>query len=177
MPSTERSETPLSSTPAARDPLWVRLDEVIASVCLVVTVASIAWGVVTRYLLPQPAAWTYEVATICFAWTVFFGASAGVRRGLHADIDVLVLTFPERWRKAVDVGNWVLLAVFFAAMCGLFVWQAVVTHHVYTIALSLPRSVIYAPIALACLMMLGHHLALWGRWTNVVTPLADEPLP
>lgn len=158
-----------------RQPLWHRLDEAIAALCLMVTVGAIVWGVVTRYLMPQPAAWTYEVATIAFAWTVFFGAAAGVRRHLHADIDILVATFPPRLQHFVDIGNWVLLAAFFALLAGLFAWQAVITQHVYTIALSLPRSVVYAPIAVACLLMLVHHLALWGRWRGEPDVEHDSP--
>jgi TRAP-type C4-dicarboxylate transport system permease small subunit len=152
------------SEPVARDPWWLRIDEGIAVVSLVVTVGSVVWGVVTRYLFPQPAAWTYEVATMAFAWTVFFGAATGVRRGLHADIDIFVHYLPERWQKVIDIGNWVLLAVFFAAMGVLFAQLAASTTHVYTVALSLPQTVTYAPLALACLMMLLYHLGRWGRW-------------
>ncbi len=150
--------------PVVRDPWWMRIDEGIAIVSLVVTVGSVVWGVVTRYLFPQPAAWTYEVATMAFAWMVFFGAATGVRRGLHADIDIVVHLLPERWQTAVDIGNWILLAVFFATMGGLFALLARNTTHVYTVALSLPQTFIYAPLAVACLMMLIYHLARWGRW-------------
>jgi hypothetical protein len=58
----------------------------------------------------------------------------------------------------------------------LFGMQAILTMHVLTIALSLPRSVIYGPLALACLMMLGHHLALWGSWnrSHPAAPIETE---
>lgn len=142
----------------------MRIDEGIAVISLVVTVGSVVWGVITRYLFPQPAAWTYEVATMAFAWMVFFGAASGVRRGLHADIDIFVHYLPERWQTAIDIGNWILLAAFFAVMGGLFALLASNTVHVYTIALSLPQAVTYAPLSAACLMMLVHHLGRWGRW-------------
>lgn len=141
-----------------------RLDELIAIVCLVVIVVAVSWGVVTRYILPQPAAWTYEVATIVFSWLVFFGAAAGIRRRMHSDIDILVATFPPYWQRIVAIFNWWLLTAFFALLIVLFIWQSVVGHSVYTIALSLPRSVVYAPLALASLMMLLQHLALPRPW-------------
>ncbi len=147
-------------------PFWLRVDEFIAAASLVVTVLTVVWGVITRYLLPQPAAWAYEVAVIAFAWSVFFGASACVRLRLHADVDIIVVLFPKSWQRAIDVFNWFLLAGFFALLAVLFGMQAILTMHVLTIALSLPRSVIYGPLALACLMMLGHHLALWGSWNR-----------
>lgn len=156
----------LNEIPLARrrTGLLGRIDEMIAIACLIVIVAAVSWGVITRYILPQPAAWTYEVATIGFAWLVFFGAAAGVRRRMHADIDMLVVTFSPRARHAVAVFNWWLLTAFFALLTVLFVWQSIVGHSVYTIALSLPRSVIYAPIALASLMMLLQHLGLDRPW-------------
>ncbi|WP_211109646.1 TRAP transporter small permease [Azospirillum oleiclasticum] len=141
-----------------------RVDEFIAMAALLVVVGSVAWGVVTRYLFPQPAAWSYEVATIGFAWMVFFGAAAGVRRRAHADIDVLVVMLPRSMQRAVAVFNWWLLTGFFALLTVLFAWQAVVAHHVYTVALVLPRSVIYAPLAVASALMLIQHLALERPW-------------
>ena len=44
-----------------------RADEAIGVLCAVAIVLSITWGVVTRYLFPQPAAWTFEVAVIAFS--------------------------------------------------------------------------------------------------------------
>ena len=143
-------------------PWWIRLDEIIAAAALVTTVLAVVWGVITRYIFPQPAGWAYEVAVIAFAWCVFFGASAGVRLRLHADVDFVVTLLPSAVQRVIDIFNWVLLAVLFSALAALFAWQAVSTRHVYTIALSLPRSVVYAPLALACLMMLGHHLMTIG---------------
>ena len=55
------------------------IEDAIAGTALVVVVGSVLWGVFTRYLLTQPAPWSYEVATIGFAWLVFFAAAAGVR--------------------------------------------------------------------------------------------------
>ncbi len=155
-------------------PLWLRIDEFIAAASLVVTVLSVVWGVITRYLFPQPAAWAYEVAVIAFAWCVFFGASACVRLRLHADVDVIVVLFPKSWQRATDIFNWFLLAAFFALLVVLFAMQAVLTMHVLTIALGLPRSVIYGPLALACLMMFGHHVALWGSWNRPYPAAAIE---
>lgn len=158
--------TDTSAEPAT--PWWLRIDEFIAAIALIATVLSVAWGVVTRYLFPQPAPWAYEVAVIAFAWCVFFGAAVGVRLRLHADIDVVVALFPKAAQRAVDIFNWLLLAALFAILAVLFAWQAALTLHVYTIALSLPRTVLYAPLAVACLMMLGHHLMLWGYWNRSV---------
>ena len=87
-----------------------RADEAVGVVALLAIVGSILWGVVSRYVFPQPAAWTYEIAVIAFAYLVFFGAVAGVRLGTHAAIDGLVAALPEGWQKAVASGGTRLIA-------------------------------------------------------------------
>ena len=52
-----------------------RFEETVAAAAVVVIIGSVGWGVVTRYITEQPAAWASEVATLGFAWVVFFGAS------------------------------------------------------------------------------------------------------
>jgi len=153
----------MHAAPGAQDaPLFslARLEELIAVACLLAVVAAIAWGVVTRYVMPQPASWTFEVAVMAFGWMVFFGAAAGVRRRMHADVDVLTACLPMPMRRAVAVFNWLLLAAFFAAMAVLFAVQAWLANGILTVALSLPRSVVYAPLAVASAMMLLRHLLL-----------------
>ncbi|MBS7699444.1 MULTISPECIES: TRAP transporter small permease [unclassified Chelatococcus] len=158
----------MTSQSAAGAPVvgWQRvlmwpLEEIVAGVSMVIVVGSVVWGVITRYIFPQPAAWSYEVATIAFAYVVFFGAAAGVRYRLHSDIDVLVVMFPERWQRVVAIFNFWLLAAFFAFLAIFFGIHAVDAQKSLTIALNLPRSVLYAPLALASAMMLLRHVQLW----------------
>ena len=67
-----------------------RFEELVAAAAVVVIIASVGWGVITRYVTAQPAAWASEIATLGFAWVVFFGAAACVKYRLHPAIDVLV---------------------------------------------------------------------------------------
>ena len=69
-------------------------DEAIAILALLVTVAAVTWGVVTRYITAQPAVWATEVSAIAFAWLTFFGASACFRHNAHPSIDMLVQRLP-----------------------------------------------------------------------------------
>ncbi len=142
-----------------------RADEAIGVVALIVIVFSILWGVVSRYIFPQPAAWTYELAIMAFAYLVFFGAVAGVRLGTHAAIDVLVTALPGTWQKAIAWFNYLLLAVFFLVMTVLFAWQAWTSRQVHTIALDLSRSFSYGPLALASAGMFVQHLIVERPWT------------
>ena len=40
---------------------------VVAAVALAAVVLAVSWGVITRYVTAQPAAWASEVATLAFA--------------------------------------------------------------------------------------------------------------
>ena len=53
-----------------------RFEELVAAAAVVVIIASVGWGVITRYVTAQPATWAGEIATLGFAWVVFFGAAA-----------------------------------------------------------------------------------------------------
>jgi TRAP-type C4-dicarboxylate transport system permease small subunit len=161
-----RKEKPLLSL--------VRADEAVGVVALLAIVGSILWGVVSRYVFPQPAAWTYEIAVIAFAYLVFFGAVAGVRLGTHAAIDGLVAALPDGWQKAIAWFNYLLLAAFFLAMALLFAWQAWTARNVHTIALDLSRGLIYAPLAVASLGMLAQHLAVMRPWAPKPLQHADS---
>lgn len=144
-----------------------RADEAIGVACACAIVLSITWGVVTRYLFPQPASWTFEVAVIAFGWLVFFGAAACVRWRMHADVDALVTLFPPALRRAIFIFNWWLLAALFATLTAMFVWQAVLAHSIRVVVIDIPRSVVYAPMALASALMLLQHVLLkpWvGGW-------------
>ena len=150
------------SSPPSPGPLLSlrRADEAIGVLCAVAIVLSITWGVVTRYLFPQPASWTFEVAVIAFGWLVFFGAAACIRWRMHADVDALVAMFPPAVRRAIFIFNWWLLAALFAVLTAMFVWQAVIAHSIHVVVIDIPRSVVYGPMAFASLLMLLQHVLL-----------------
>lgn len=136
---------------------WQRADELVGVLCMISIVLSISWGVLTRYILAQPAAWSFEVALISFVWMVFFGAAAGVRLGMHAAVDTLVSRLPSKVQRVIEIFNWLLLLVLFSGLSILFIRQAFLTHSIATVALNLPRSVIYMPLAIACAAMFYQH--------------------
>jgi len=137
-----------------------RVDELIGALCMVVIVLTITWGVLTRYLFAQPAAWSFEVALIAFVWMVFFGAAAGVRLQRHMVVDAFVAHLPPAWQRGIAILNWLLLLLLLASLVWLFAAQAVAAHAIATVALSLPRSVVYAPLAVASAAMCWQHARL-----------------
>lgn len=140
-----------------------RPDEAVAMAALIVTVLSVTWGVVTRYITAQPAVWATEVAAIGFAWLTFFGASAGFAHGAHPSIDMLVTRFPDGLQRVTRLGVDLLVAAFLAYFFWLGLHFSITSWDNPTAVLRVPMTVVYAPIALATAMALVRHLGAMRR--------------
>lgn len=143
-----------------------RFEEGVAGAAVVVVVLSVSWGVVTRYITAQPAAWASEIATIGFAWIVFFGAAACVKYGLHPAIDLLVLRLPPAPRRAVLYFNHALLLAFFGFMVWFGTRFAIDAWESPTPVLRWPLTILYGPVALCFGLMALRYLQVLGgrRW-------------
>lgn len=146
--------------PAPRGFAWAvdQFEEIVASVAAVIVILSVTWGVLTRYVIAQPAAWASEIATLAFAWVVFFGASACVKYHMHPTIDLLVKRFPRRLRLLVAGMNHVLMLSF----CGFMVWFgtrfAIDAWESPSAVLQLPLTWLYGPVALCFALMIVRYL-------------------
>ena len=77
------------------------LEEIICGVALVTMVALVIANVFLRYLFGTAIPWAEEVATICFVWCVFIGASATYKHKMDIGIDALVNKMPAAGQRAV----------------------------------------------------------------------------
>jgi TRAP-type C4-dicarboxylate transport system permease small subunit len=157
----------------ARRLLFDHFEELVAGGALVVVVAAVVWGVLTRYVTAQPANWAGEVAVIAFAWLTFFGAASGFRYGAHPTIDMLVRHLPGPLQTAVRLFNHLLIAGFLLFMTG---YGAVFTYDAWdnpSPVLRLPLSFLYGPVTLGCLLMLVRYV---GAVRHGVVPLGDQPV-
>ena len=141
-----------------------RFEEIVAAAAVAVIIVSVGWGVITRYVTAQPAAWASEVATLGFAWVVFFGAAACVKYRMHPSIDVLTERLPAPAQRLVRVFNHVLLLSFF----GFMVWYgtrfAIAAWDSPSPVLRIPQTWLYGPVALCSGLMLVRYLqVLAGR--------------
>ena len=84
--------------------LAAQAEEIVAGAAMVVVVLAVCWGVITRYITAQPAAWTGEVAAIGFAWCVFVGAAAVAKRSGHVAIDMLTAALPAQVQATINAG-------------------------------------------------------------------------
>lgn len=154
------------TAPGRRGLAWVadQFEEIVASAAVVVVVLSVSWGVITRYITAQPAAWASEIATLGFAWVVFFGSAACIKYRLHPSIEVLVEKLPPGMQAAIRVFNHVLLLSFFAFMTWFGTRFAIDAWDSPSPVLRMPQTWLYGPVALCSLLMAVRYLqVLAGR--------------
>ena len=65
-------------------------EEIVCGAFLVTMIALVIVNVFLRYLFSYSIFWAEEVATICFVWCVFLGASATYKHKMDIGIDFLV---------------------------------------------------------------------------------------
>jgi TRAP-type transport system small permease protein len=140
-----------------------QFEEIVACVALIVVVFAVGWGVVTRYITAQPAAWASEVATLAFAWVVFFGAAAGIKYRLHPAIDMLVVRLPQPLRHAVRWFNHALVLGFCVFMAWFGTRFAIDAWSNPSPVLRLPLTWLYGPVALCFALMALRYLQVMRR--------------
>ena len=150
--------------------VWRRLadqfEEIVACVALASVIASVSWGVITRYVTAQPAAWASEVATLSFAWVVFFGAAACIKYRLHPSIDMLVVRLPRPLQIGVRLLNHALVLGFCAFMAVFGTRFAIDAWSNPSPVLRLPLTWLYGPVAFCFALMALRYLQvlLRGPW-------------
>jgi TRAP-type C4-dicarboxylate transport system permease small subunit len=154
---------------------WVldQFEEIMASAALVVIILSVSWGVFSRYITEQPAAWAGEVAALAFAWAVFFGAAACVKYHMHPTIDLLLARLPRGPKLLVNALNHVLVLGF----CGFMVWFgtrfAIDAWDSPSAVLRLPLTWLYGPVAFAFGLMIIRYLQVLAGKTWYIDELRD----
>lgn len=87
-------------------------EEILCSVFLVTMIGLVIVNVFLRYLFNYSIFWAEEVATICFVWLVFIGASATYKHKMDMGIDILITKTPEQVEKTIRFGvRLILLAL------------------------------------------------------------------
>ena len=144
------------------------VEEVIACSALVIVVAAVCWGVLTRYITAQPAPWAGEVAGMGFAWLVFLGAAAGYKRGMHVSIDMLTQLLPRQLERGLGVAVQLGILAFASYVVWLGVGFTIGNLGNPSAVLRVPQSIIYLAVTLGFLSIalrqawrLGRSLVTW----------------
>jgi TRAP-type C4-dicarboxylate transport system permease small subunit len=139
---------------------------------------AVAYQFVTRYVFNDSAGWTEEIARYLLIGTVFIGASVGVMRNNHIQVDFLYRHLPPRAGRVLSLGVDVLRVLFFACLVwlmGQMMWR--IGAHAMTVV-SLPMNVVYALCELGFLAMTWRSLAVaWTHYRRGYSRLErpDEP--
>jgi TRAP-type C4-dicarboxylate transport system permease small subunit len=115
--------------------------------------ATVAVQFFTRYALNDSAAWTEEIARYLLIGTVFVGASVGVARNNHIQVDFLYRYLPPRVGRSLALLVDVLRVAFFVCMV---VTTAVMMLEIgdhEMVVIDLPMNVLYGLCELAWLAM------------------------
>lgn len=128
-------------------------EEIVSCIALIIVVLAVCWGVITRYVLAQPAVWAGEVAAFGFAWCVFIGAAAVVKRGGHVSIDMFVAFLPARLRDLINLGAQLTGIGFCLAAAFLGFNFALTNADNPSAVLRLPLSVLYLAPAIGFTLM------------------------
>lgn len=133
-------------------------EEIVASMALVVIVAAVGWGVLSRHISRQPAPWAGEVAILAFAWLIFLGAAACFKHGLHPGIDMLVTRLPHRLARLANGLAHLITIAFCILMVRLGIAFSIEAWSDPTPVLRLPYTVVYGPVTLGFALMLVRHV-------------------
>lgn len=98
------------------------LEEILCSVFLVTMIGLVILNVLLRYIFGYSIFWAEEVATICFVWCVFVGASATYKHKMDMGIDLLITKAPPRIEKGIRF----IMALTLLAINGYIFYMAII---------------------------------------------------
>ena len=123
-------------------------EELLASIAISIVVISAFYGVISRYILNNPVAWSNEVATIAFTWTVFLGAAAAWKNNKHIHLDLVYNFFPNKIKIISDWLKNIILIVFIAFALYLSIQFTITAYNKPTAILRIPFSYVYVPVVI-----------------------------
>ncbi len=123
-------------------------EELLASAAIIIVVLSAFYGVISRYILNNPVAWSNEIATIAFTWTVFLGAAAAWKYDKHIHLDLVYDFFPKRIKIVSDWLKNLILAVFFVFVLYLSIQFTITAYNKPTAILRIPFSYVDVPVVI-----------------------------
>jgi tripartite ATP-independent transporter DctM subunit len=160
-----------SLEPPRSGSIWMRPIELIASILLVVIIALLFAGVVSRYVFSYPIIWIDEVASISFLWLAMLGAALAIDRSEHLRLTLFVNLLPERLRALADTAGLLLVALFLAVMLRPAFEYAVEESFITSAALNIPMSwrASALPAGIGLMLVLALYQALRGTSLFQVT--------
>jgi TRAP-type C4-dicarboxylate transport system permease small subunit len=79
---------------------FCKVEETVCGILLVIITALVFLSAVAR-TIKHPINWAQDVSLLLFAWVVFLGADAALRKADFVNVDMLVLKFPKKLQNAL----------------------------------------------------------------------------
>ncbi|MBB1599078.1 TRAP transporter small permease [Variovorax sp. UMC13] len=127
---------------------------------------TVLYQFVTRYVLNDSAAWTEEIARYLLIGVVFIGASIGVAKNNHIQVDFFYRHMPTRMGKALGIAVDVLRTLFFVAAVVMTVQMMIkIGNNAAMTIVDLPMNIVYGVCLLGFVAMLARSLQVsWVHW-------------
>jgi TRAP-type C4-dicarboxylate transport system permease small subunit len=126
----------------------------IAKICVVVLSALVLLSAIAR-TAGHPMSWTVDMATFLFAWSVFLGADAAMRKNMLVSIDLVVCRFPQKMQWYIKILNNILIGIF---LIGMVIFGLMLSYTTYFRTFSglpwLSYTWVTISVPLGCLLML-----------------------
>ena len=128
---------------------------------------TVAYQFATRYILNDSAAWTEEIARYLLIGTVFVGASIGVIKNDHIQVDFLYRHVPRRLGRALSLAVDLVRLAFFACMVVLMAQMIARIGSDEMTVVALPMSLVYVLLELAlCAMTWRSAQVAWAHYQS-----------
>jgi TRAP-type C4-dicarboxylate transport system permease small subunit len=142
-----------------------RVEITIAMAGMIAVVASVLWGVVTRYVSHAPAVWTDEVAAIAFCWSCLLGAALLYGTRAHPGVyEAQDIQSPAIRRVILPPSAAIQLFVL-VMLCYFALQESWENLDNPTSVLRLPTSIFYLPLAWFGLSAAARLVARRNQWT------------
>lgn len=163
---------------------WVRLAcTFIASIALVILVATFGWLVFGRYVLNVTPTWVEQLALLLVCYIVFLGAVAGVKEESHLGVALFRDMTPVAVQKIIIILTDIIIAAFgvimFLAGTTLvrFGWDSLlpmldIPESFRTLAITICGALIFAICTIRALL----RILTFARW-DIVPDIPDPDMP
>ena len=130
-------------------------EDVLAVILMSAATLIIVFQVIMRYVFNNSLAWTEEMARYLFLWSIWLGASYGVKTKGHVRLTVLTSRLSEKAQNIIGVivyFIWLLFVIFLVVKGYELVGKLIVSGQTST-ALHLPMWIAYASVPVGCTLM------------------------
>lgn len=155
---------------------WVqRVEQGLGIFLVLAIVVMVGLQVISRYFFDYPMAWVEELATYCFIWVVFLGASIALKQERHISIAAFEMLLSDSQKRWLKVLIWIFILIFLIFMIpnGYRVMLVEVRSNSVSLPFDIPRMWFYSlPLTMSCVSMLITSLvnlisSFRNAWTGV----------